>query len=310
MKIAIIGSGAVGGVFASKLQRAGHEVIFFSKREDDFIECLIHFNGHISYEKIINSSKRETEENYDITIIAVKIYDLQKSINEYSPILNNSSFILPVQSFINFDTIDWGLNGNKVFPVAIMFGAFGKPSSLITYFSDGFICIGKLKQPTQNFPHYTTLESVCQVFLTDSIQFQMFIKVLVNASLVSFCIESLSSFSKALDTPKKIRQAATIFNEGIKLAKKIYPIDSIILPNNRSIKKIKSIEDSIEIINRVITKYPDVVPSIVFDVIRKKQTELTYIYDDIIALGNSINFRMHVLEKTKTELFMKNFDLI
>jgi len=305
MRIAIIGSGAIGGVFASKLQSAGYTVDFFSKRNDAFIECIIHCNGQISYEKIINSRQKESTEKYDITIIAVKIYDLQKTILEYNRILDNSSFILPIQSYINFDKMDWLSNADKVYPVAIMFGAFGKPASLITYFSDGFICLGSLKKSNKVFPHKKILESVCQVFITDNIHFQMFIKVLVNASIVSFCIESLSSFSQAINTQDKINQAATIFLEGIMLAKQIYPIDSVILPNNRQIKNLNTIENSVEIINRVIKKYPDVIPSIVFDVIRQKQTELKYIYDDIIGLGNSKSFNMKALQKAKNEL-LKN----
>lgn len=310
MRIAIIGSGAIGGVFANKLQSAGHTVNFFSKSNDAFIECLIHCNGQISYEKIINSRQKESIEKYDITIIAVKIYDLQKTILEYGRILDNSSYILPVQSYINFDQMDWRSNVDKVYPVAIMFGAFGKPTSLITYFSDGFICLGNLKKTNKYFPYKRILESVCQVFITDNINFQMFIKVLVNASIVSFCIESLSSFSKAIDTQDKMKQAATIFLEGVMLAKQIYPIDSVILPNNRQIKDLLTIEDSVEIINRVITKYPDVIPSIVFDVIRQKQTELKYIYDDIIELGYSKSFNMQALQKAKTELLKNKPEIV
>ncbi len=305
MKIAIIGSGAVGGVFASKLQSAGHDVNFFSKSKDNFIECLIHCNGQIFYEKITNSSEIKRNYNYDITIIAVKIYDLQKSVYEYATILNNSSYILPVQSFINFNTIDWGLNADKVYPVAIMFGAYGKPSSLIIFFSDGFVCLGKLNQAAQDFPFKEILESVCKVIITDNIQFQMFIKVLVNASIISSCVESLCSFSKAINTQVKIRHAATIFLEGIRLAKQIYPVDSVILPNNRRIDCINNINDSTEIINRIITKYPDVIPSIVFDVIRNKQTELKYIYDDIIELGYLNSFDMNELKNEKSELLKK-----
>ncbi len=305
MKIAIIGSGSVGGVFANKLQGAGHVVNFFSKRKDTHIECLIHCDGRVSYEKIVNTRNNETTKTFDIVIIAVKIYDLQNSVYEYNEILNNSSYILPVQSYINFHNVDWGINENKVFPVAIMFGAFGKPTSLITYFSDGFICLGKLKKSIQNFPHNEILESVCNVFITNDIQFQLFVKVLINASLVSFCIESMSSFGKALDTPSKIRKAAVIFSEGINLAKKIYPNNSVILPNNRQLSQICSIEDSIEIIQRVIFKYTDVIPSIVFDVIRNKQTELTYIYDDIIELGKNNSQDMHELENAKNELVEK-----
>lgn len=305
MKIAIIGSGSVGGVFASKLQSAGYEVNFFSKRKDTHIECLINCNGKITYEKIMNTRNIVHAKNFDIVIIAVKIYDLQNSIYEYNEILNNSSYILPVQSYINFQNIDWGANLDKVFPVAIMFGAFGKPTSLITYFSDGFICIGKLIKSYNVFPYLDAFEAVCQVLVTEDIQFQLFIKVLINASMVSFCIDNLSSFSKAIDTEIKVRKSAIIFNEGIILAKEIYPNDSIILPNNRLLSQIHSLDHSIEIIKRVILKYPDVVPSIVFDVIRKKETELKYIYDDILDLGKHNSQEMYELENIKNELVNK-----
>jgi ketopantoate reductase len=305
MRIAIIGSGAVGGVFANKLQSAGHEVNFFSKRNDAYIECLIYCNGKIRYESIINIRNIDFDRVFDIVIIAVKIYDLQNSIYEYQKILNNSSYILPVQSYINFQKIDWGINLDKVFPVAIMFGAFGKPTSLITYFNDGFICIGKLKKSSIAFPFINELKAVCQVLETEDIQFQLFIKVLINASMVSFCIESLGSFSKALDTNIKVRNASIIFEEGINLAKVIYPKNSVILPNNRLLSQIKSTDNSMEIITRVIFKYPDVIPSIVFDVIRKKETELKYIYDDIIDLGKQNLHDMCKLENVKNELVAK-----
>jgi ketopantoate reductase len=123
--------------------------------------------------------------------------------------------------------------------------------------------------------------------------------------MVSFCIESLGSFSKALDTNIKVRNASIIFEEGINLAKVIYPKNSVILPNNRLLSQIKSTDNSMEIITRVIFKYPDVIPSIVFDVIRKKETELKYIYDDIIDLGKQNLHDMCKLENVKNELVAK-----
>lgn len=299
MKIAIIGSGAIGGVFANKLQAAGYSVTFFSREKESTIECILYSKGKIFYEKIANERDNITSRYYDITIIAVKIYDLQATIDEYNTILDNTTYILPIQSYINYPSINWGYNYPKVYPTAIMFGAFGKPNSLITYFSDGFICIGNLNPASDPNILKNILENVCKVFITNDIMFQMYIKVLVNASIVPFCIEKFCSFKVALNTEEKISSASSIFYEGICLAKAIFPNDNALLPNNHKINTINNTTDTYTIIQKLVANYPDVVPSIVFDVLKQKPTEMPYIFDDIINLGHKHNIELPMISNIR-----------
>lgn len=299
MKIGIIGSGAIGGVFANKLQSAGYSVTFFSKREDLEIDCILNSFGKIRFERIKNYRVKSSKDYFDIIIIAVKIYDLQATIEEYNSILKNSKYILPIQSYINFDKLDWGGNNHKIYPTSIMFGAFGKPDSLITYFSDGFVCIGNLNSTKYLKILKDVIGTVCQVYITCDISFQMFVKVLVNASLVSFCIESLCSFGLSINTEQKIKKAANVFFEGIELSKRIFSEENCLYPSNLKLKQINTLSDSIEIVRKIINKYYDVIPSIVFDVIRKGPTEMPYIFDDLLDLGIKNDVKMNALIQMK-----------
>ncbi len=105
MKIAIIGSGGVGGFFGAKLAKAGHNVSFLARGEHlkairqkgiqiksidgDFIVYPAKATDHIG---LIGKS--------DLILIAVKAWQVNEIASELKPLITEQTLILPLQNGI------------------------------------------------------------------------------------------------------------------------------------------------------------------------------------------------------------------
>lgn len=102
MKIAIVGGGAIGLLFASYLNRK-HEVILLCRREEQVRDLQQH---HLTIEaqatkrieKVYATSKWEEINNVDLIILAVKQYDLQSMMTTFSKNINPQIPLLFLQN--------------------------------------------------------------------------------------------------------------------------------------------------------------------------------------------------------------------
>jgi len=105
MKIAIIGTGGVGGYFGGKLAKAGHDVTFIARGEH--LNALLtkgltvksilgdfHIPKPKATDKISNLSQP------DLIILGVKAWQIKELVRELNSIIHNNSIILPLQNGI------------------------------------------------------------------------------------------------------------------------------------------------------------------------------------------------------------------
>ena len=105
MKIAIIGSGGVGGYFGGKMAKAGYDVTFVARGEH---KAAMKKNGlvvkSISGDFIIRKPK-VTEKiseigKVDLIITAVKAWQVKETASELKNIVHNQTIVLPLQNGI------------------------------------------------------------------------------------------------------------------------------------------------------------------------------------------------------------------
>lgn len=103
MKIAIIGTGGVGGYFGGKLAQAGHDLTFLARGEHlKAIQNQGLTVKSISGNFIIKPAKATDQitnmEKADLIILGLKAWQVKDIARELSPILTDNAIILPLQN--------------------------------------------------------------------------------------------------------------------------------------------------------------------------------------------------------------------
>lgn len=287
--IAIIGAGAIGGLFSIKLKEAGYAPVIFTRKKESVrrrIVCKIEDKFIVG--EFDEGDLRE-KNNYDLLIIAVKSYDLEDVIKSYKSLINNSAAVILIQSNINLLKYDWGDNLHKIYLAPVMIGAMGDYRSIIYYLNSGSILLGahSLGMKKTSKEVYKLMSCIAKVFLSDNIEYDLFLKVSINTALYPLAVLNCCDFGRAYNNKENINFASKIFHECIQIANAVYGKN----PNSSFGGKISeySCRDACEFLKRIVLKYPVVFPSLLVDILKKKkEIELRYFYDDLIGFANDV----------------------
>jgi 2-dehydropantoate 2-reductase len=119
MKIAVIGSGGIGGFYGGRLAHAGADVTFVARgkhleamrKQGLLIENAAQGNIHLPKVKVTDNP--ETIGHVDLVLIAVKLWDLESAAQAFKPIVAAHTAILSLQNGVIKDDILTRLFGNK-----------------------------------------------------------------------------------------------------------------------------------------------------------------------------------------------------
>ncbi|HET7199618.1 MAG TPA: 2-dehydropantoate 2-reductase N-terminal domain-containing protein, partial [Burkholderiales bacterium] len=111
MKIAMMGSGGVGGFFGGRLSHAGYDVSFVARgahlaamRERGLlIESESHGNIHVP--KVRVTDDPASIGPVDLVILSVKLWDTESAIREMRPMLKGGTAVLSLQNGVIKDDI-------------------------------------------------------------------------------------------------------------------------------------------------------------------------------------------------------------
>jgi 2-dehydropantoate 2-reductase len=103
MKIAIIGSGGVGGFFGAKLAKAGNEVVFLARREHLHAMqtnglMVKSITGNFKVDRINATDKTSEIGKVDLVILGVKAWQVPEVAKDLHLILKESTMVLPLQN--------------------------------------------------------------------------------------------------------------------------------------------------------------------------------------------------------------------
>ncbi len=106
MRIAVLGSGAVGGYYGAKLARTGHEVIFIARGahlkaiRERGLEIRSPMLGDFTVRAQAEEDTRKVGE-VDLVLVAVKAYDNGTALPLITPMLGPSTTVLTVQNGVD-----------------------------------------------------------------------------------------------------------------------------------------------------------------------------------------------------------------
>lgn len=105
MRVAVVGSGAVGGYYGALLARAGHEVVFIARGAH--LQAIRRQGLQVRRPPgsftVHARAEQETRDvgAVDLVLLAVKTYDITSALRLLPPLLNESTIVLTLQNGVD-----------------------------------------------------------------------------------------------------------------------------------------------------------------------------------------------------------------
>jgi len=299
MKIAVIGAGAIGGVVAAYLKKAGEDVVLIGRTDQvDAINAKgLTVKGVRGTETIKVPAATRLDKCYDLVIFAVKTQDLEDAFSHNSEFLEPSGLILTTQNGVQADTILSGhFERDRQLSSIVMFGATYTQPGEITFNFEGDWIIGRPLTPLDPTAHGVAevLGKAFKIVPSTNIMGQKYLKLFVN---FNNCIPALvgKSMQETFADIDLCRLSIMLLKEGVDIINQAN-IELVSLPNfpkERIEGLVKMpIEQAAGIINKTLTtlsKEP-LYGSILQSIMRGKTSEIDFINGEIAHLAN--HFKM------------------
>lgn len=235
MRIAIMGTGAVGGYFGAKLAATGNDVVFIARGQH--LQAM-RYNGlrvrspqgdlHIRQSSFIGCPTEASP--VDLVLFCVKSYDTEACVRKLGPLIGPGTMILSLQNGVdNPEKIArlWGTE--KTLAGVVYLGAEVSSPGTITHSAAGRIVFGALEgKPTERLSAVQEVLSGAQIpsEISSEIGKVQWIKLLWNAPFCAIAsltratvrdiLDSESLTKLVIDCMEEVREAAKI--QGFEIA--------------------------------------------------------------------------------------------
>jgi 2-dehydropantoate 2-reductase len=317
MKIAVIGAGAIGGVVAAYLKKAGEDVVLVGHA--DQVNAVnakgLTIKGSRGTETIKLPALTRLDKPYDLVIFAVKTQDLEEAYAHNSEFLE-SGLVLTTQNGVQADNIlSSHFDRDRQLSSIVMFGAtYIKPGE-ITFNFEGDWIIGRPLMPLDPVIHKVAevLGKAFKAVTSTNIIGQKYLKLFVN---FNNCIPALvgKSMQETFADMDLCRLSIMLLKEGLDTvtAANIELVSLRDFPKERVYGLVKMpVDQAAGIINKTLTglsKEP-LYGSILQSIMRSKTSEIDFINGEVVHIGNHLklpvplNSRMvdmvHEVERTR-----------
>jgi 2-dehydropantoate 2-reductase len=148
MRIAIMGTGAVGGFFGAKLAVTGHEVAFIARGEHLRALCANGLQvtspaGDLKVRALFTDDAKKIGQ-VDLILFCVKSYDTEAAAQQLKPLVSDSTRILSLQNGVdNADKLAQVFSRDQILPAVVYVGAQLTAPGVITHSNGGRIIFGQ-----------------------------------------------------------------------------------------------------------------------------------------------------------------------
>ena len=149
MRIAVMGTGAVGGYFGAKLAAAGHEVAFVARGRHLQALCanglqVASFNGDLKVKNALFTDNTAKIGAVDLVLFCVKSYDTEAGAEHLKPLVADRTRILSLQNGVdNPDKLAGFFNPGQILPAVVYVGAQLTAPGVITHSNGGRVIFGQ-----------------------------------------------------------------------------------------------------------------------------------------------------------------------
>lgn len=279
MRIAFIGSGAIGSLFGGLLKKSGADVLLIGRQ--NHVEAIkkngLFISGIDEFNVRINASSNPLDaKGSDLIVITTKAYDTRKAIEDIIPILNDNTTVMSLQNGAgNIEEISRLVGKQNVIGAVTSMGAFLEKPGRVQFRGKGTTLIGAISEENKNVKEIVRIfdSAGIKAELTNDIKSEIWSKVIINSAI--------NNLASILDG-----------ENGILLDKNLIEIVKEITSEGKTILQKEGIDISDDIFEKtvdVIKNTSKNINSTLSDLRKGKRTEIDYISGKIIEHGDKLN---------------------
>ena len=305
MKIAVIGTGAMGSVYAGLLAAAGNEVWAIDTWQahvDAIRSDGLRVEG-ASGDRVVRlpaTSRASEAGGAQLIVIATKAMDVEAAAQSALDLLSGDTTVLTIQNGLgSADTAMRVLGTDRVVVgVAGGFGASIKAPGHAHHNAWEFLRLGELKEPvTERITSIanTWRKAGFQVTTHDGMEQMIWHKLICNTCYSGACTVLHSTIGEVLDNPSAWQVASACAVEAFRVA------------HARGIEL--TFENPVEYVREFGLKMPRARPSVLLDHLAKRKSEIEFINGAIVSTARECgtaapyNEAITALVKAKEEQF-------
>ncbi len=326
-KIAVIGAGAIGGIAAGFIAKAGYDVELVCKHQSivDKANSGLEIVGVRGKHKVKIKAVKEIDElsgEMDYILVATKTYDMPAACKQALKFSNKNTLFLSMQNGISIDAMADVVGEDRTVGCVVGFGATLLEPGILDMTSSGELLIGMKKKNKKLEELKEILDYVVETRITEEIFAELYSKLIVNS-----CISALGAVSglylgemlkikKARDLFIKIMEEAMAVAEAMHITVPPYggKLDYYKLVKTDRLSRIKTHL----MIYLVGLKYRKLKSSSLQSIERGRQTEIDYFNGYIAKKAKELNITTPVndavidmikkIEQGKLKIQRRNFD--
>ncbi|HNR43927.1 MAG TPA: 2-dehydropantoate 2-reductase [Methanofastidiosum sp.] len=279
MRIAFIGSGAIGSLFGGLLKKSGADVLLIGRQ--NHVEAIkkngLFISGIDEFNVRINASSNPLDaRGSDILVITTKAYDTRKALEDIIPILNDNTKVMSLQNGAgNIEEISKLVDKQNIIGAVTSMGAFLENPGRVQFRGKGTTLIGAISEENKNAKEIVRIfdSAGIKAELTNDIKGEIWSKVIINSAI--------NNLASILDG-----------ENGILLDENLIEIVKEITTEGKTILQKEGIDISDDIFEKtvdVIKNTSKNINSTLSDLRKGKRTEIDYISGKIIELGDKLN---------------------
>ena len=292
MKIAIVGTGAMGSVYAGLLASAGHEVWAIDRWREHIDAIRAHglrLEGASGDRTVKVNATTEAREAgaCDLVILATKAMQVETAAASLAPLLKPKTPVLSIQNGLGGPDAAAGVLGRERVMVGVVggFGASMKGPGHAHHNGMELVRLGEFGGPIT--PRLKEVEQVWsdagfRVKVFDDIDQLVWEKLICNCAYSGPCALGECTTGEVMDDPDLARVSAACAREGFEIALK---------------KRIKlSFSDPVAYVRDFGSKIPKARPSVLLDLMAKRTSEIGVINGSIPRVAKALGLAAPVNE--------------
>jgi len=220
MRIAVVGAGAIGGITAAYLLRAGCDVEIVCKYETKAEEArqqglkITGVRGTFNQQMNAVAEIEQLNGKKDIVFIVTKAYDMPEAAKRILPYLKPDTLVVSMQNGICVDTMAAIVGEERTVGCVIGWGSTMMADGSLNMTSEGDFVIGGYLPGKDVSDLKTVLDSVMPTRVSSHIISELYSKMIINSCITSMGVLSGLYLGQIL----KRRQARSIFIDIIREA--------------------------------------------------------------------------------------------
>lgn len=222
--IAVIGAGAIGGITAAYLKKAGYDVELVCKHQEKADQAMhegLHLTGvrgehHVKLNAVADIEQLSGKK--DVVLIVVKAYDMPDAARRVLPFLKEDSFVVSVQNGICVEALGEIVGEKRAVGCVVGWGSTMLADGTLNMASEGDFVIGGLLPDTDMTALKEVLDNVMVTRISDNIIADLYSKMIVNSCITSLRVLSGLDLGQILRRRRGRNLFISIVSEAVAVA--------------------------------------------------------------------------------------------